>query len=201
MRGTCTCHGVHCVAPAMSLHLHLWWSIRASFSAYAVRAPAVVYITSAQSVSYSAPTRYCLLCASACILWYLLRLHYVASVFLLSSPIQNLHLSAAERCGFGNWSTATLCQKVCASFCGVQLMSRSELLGVLQAGRSPPTANTPGLPRTPSGVMGLPRTPTGKPISFGTCAPHQGASASLPSDMLVRLSVAALKCYATIALF
>ena len=27
---------------------------------------------------------------------------------------------------------------------------------------------------------------------FGTCAPHQGASASLPPDMLVRLSVAAL---------
>ena len=79
-----------------------------------------------------------------------------------------------------------------SSFCGRQLTRRGELLGLLQAGWSPPTANAPGLPRAPSGVVGIPRTPTGKPILFGTCAPHQGASASLPPDVLERLSVAAL---------
>ena len=79
-----------------------------------------------------------------------------------------------------------------SSFCGEQLTRRGELLGLLQAGWSPPTANAAGLPRAPSGVVGIPRTPTGKPILFGTCAPHQGASASLPPDMLERLSVAAL---------
>ena len=81
-----------------------------------------------------------------------------------------------------------------SSFCG----ERGELLGLLQAGWSPPTANAPGLPRAPSGVVGIPRTPTRKPILFGTCAPHQGASAALPPDMLERLSVAALSgllCY------
>ena len=66
-----------------------------------------------------------------------------------------------------------------------------ELLGLLQAGWSPPSANAPGLPRAPSGVVGIPRTPTGKPILFGTCAPHQGASASLSPDVFRRLSVAA----------
>ena len=78
-----------------------------------------------------------------------------------------------------------------SSFCGEQLTRRGELLGLLQAGWSPPTANAPGLPRVPSGVVGIPRTPTGKPILFGTCAPHHGASAVLPPDVLERLSVAA----------
>ena len=40
-----------------TLHLHLWWSQRAGFSSYAAPAPAVEYITSAQSVSYAAPVR------------------------------------------------------------------------------------------------------------------------------------------------
>ena len=42
---------------AHRLHLHLWWSQRAGFSTYAAPAPAVEYITSAQSVSYAAPAR------------------------------------------------------------------------------------------------------------------------------------------------
>ena len=78
-----------------------------------------------------------------------------------------------------------------SSFCGEQLTRRGELLGLLQAGLSPPTANAPGLPRDPSGAVGIPRTPTGKPILFGTCAPHQSASASLAPDVFRRLSVAA----------
>ena len=58
-------------------------------------------------------------------------------------------------------------------FRGEQLTRRGELLGLLHAGSSPPTANAPGLPRAPSGAVGIPRTPTGKPILFGTCAPHK----------------------------
>ena len=78
-----------------------------------------------------------------------------------------------------------------SSFCGEQLTRRGELLGLLQAGWSPPNVNAPGLPRAPSGAIGIPRTPTGKPISFGTCSPHPGASASLSPDVFRRLSVAA----------
>ena len=77
-----------------------------------------------------------------------------------------------------------------SSFRGEQLTRRGELLGLLHAGWSPPTANAPGLPRAPSGAVGIPRTPTGKPILFGTCAPHQGASASLSPDVFRRLSFA-----------
>ena len=67
---------------------------------------------------------------------------------------------------------AAPCQKrYDSSFCGEQLTRRGELLGLLQVGWSPRTANAPGLPRAPSGVVGIPRTPTGKPILFGTCAP------------------------------
>ena len=88
---------------------------------------------------------------------------------------------------------AAPCQKrYDSSVCGEQLTRRGELLGLLQAGWSPPTVNAPGLPRATSGAVGIARTPTGKSILFGTCAPHQGASAVLPPDVLERLSVAAL---------
>ena len=63
--------------------------------------------------------------------------------------------------------------------CGEQLTRRGELLGFLQAGWSPPNVTAPGLPRAPSGAIGIPRTPTGKPILFGNCAPHPGASACI----------------------
>ena len=100
--------------------------------------------------------------------------------------------SVSERCSFGNWAEGSnMPKRYDSSFCGEQLTRRGELLGLLQAGWSPSTANAPGLPRAPSGAVGIPRTPTGKPILFGTCAPHQGASASLPPDVLERLSVAA----------
>ena len=78
-----------------------------------------------------------------------------------------------------------------SSFCGEQLTRRGELLGLLQAGWSPPTVNAPGLPRAPSGAVGIPRTPTGKPILFGNSSPHPGASAFLSPDVFRRLSVAA----------
>ena len=65
------------------------------------------------------------------------------------------------------------------------------MLGLHHGGLSPPTANVPGLPRAPSGAVGIPRTPTGKPILLGTCAPHQGASASLSPHVFRRLSAAA----------
>ena len=78
-----------------------------------------------------------------------------------------------------------------SSFCGEQLTRRGELLGLLQAGWSPPTVNAPGLPRAPSGAVGIPRPPTGKPILFGNCAPHPGASASLSPDVFRRLSSSA----------
>ena len=78
-----------------------------------------------------------------------------------------------------------------SSFCGEQLTRRGELLGLLQAGWSPPNVNAPGLPRAPSGAIGIPRTPTGKPILFGHCAPHPGASAPLSPDVFRRLSSSA----------
>ena len=65
------------------------------------------------------------------------------------------------------------------------------LLGFLQAGWSPSNVNAPGLPRAPSGAIGIPRTPTGKPILFGNCAPHPGASASLSPEVFKRLSSSA----------
>ena len=82
VRGTCTCHGVHRVAPAVfvtsapvvestqTLHLRLPWS------------------TSRQHNQCLTPRQhgYCLLCASACILCYLLRLQWVTSVLSLWSP-------------------------------------------------------------------------------------------------------------------
>ena len=122
--------------------------------------------------------------------------------FFYTSVGSTFGFSVSERCVFRNWSEgSTMPKRYDSCFCGEQLTRRGELLGLLQAGWSPPTANAPGMPRAPSGVVGIPRTPTGKPILFGTCAPHQGASASLPPDMLERLSVAAcLVCYATIAL-
>ena len=113
--------------------------------------------------------------------------------FFYTSVGSTFGFSVSERCAFGNWSEgSTMPKRYDSSFCGEQLTRRGELLGLLQAGWSPPTANAPGLPRAPSVVVGIPRTPTGKPILFGTCAPHQGASASLPPDMLERLSEAAL---------
>ena len=65
------------------------------------------------------------------------------------------------------------------------------MLGLLQAGWSPPNVNAPGLPRAPSGAVGIPRTPTGKPILFGTSAQHPGASASLSPEVFKRLSSSA----------
>ena len=59
-----------------------------------------------------------------------------------------------------NWSEgSTMPKRYDSSFCGEQSTRRGELLGLLQAGWSPPTANAPGLPRAPSGVVGIPRTP------------------------------------------
>ena len=108
--------------------------------------------------------------------------------FFFKSVGSTFGFSVSERCVFGNWSEgSTMPKRYDSSFCG----ERGELLGLLQAGWSPPTANAPGLPRAPSAAVGIPRTPTGKPILFGTCAPHQGGSAVLPPDVLERLSVAA----------
>ena len=113
--------------------------------------------------------------------------------FFYTSVGSTFRFSVSERCAFGNWSEGSnMPKRYDSSFCGEQLTRWGELLGLLQAGWSPPSANAPGLPRAPSGVVGIPRTPTIKPILVGTCAPHQGASASLPPDMLERLSVAAL---------
>ena len=106
--------------------------------------------------------------------------------------VSTFGFSLAERCVFGNWSEgSTMPKRYDSSFRGEQSTRRGELLGLLHAGWSPPTANAPGLPRAASGAVGIPRTPTGKPILFGTCAPHQGASASLSPDVFRRLSVAA----------
>ena len=92
---------------------------------------------------------------------------------------------------FGNWSEGSnMPKRYGSSFCGEQLTRRGELLGFLQAGWSLPTVNAPGLP-VPFGAVGVPRTPTGKPILFGNCSPHRGASASLSPDVFRRLSVAA----------
>ena len=102
-------------------------------------------------------------------------------------PVRAVQVTATPSLG----QKAAPCQIRYGSNCVEQLTRRDELLGLLQAGWSHPTANAPGLPRTPSGAVGIPRTPTGQPILFGTCAPHQGASAPLPPDVFCRVSVAA----------
>ena len=112
--------------------------------------------------------------------------------FFYTSVGSTFGFSVSERCAFGNWSEGSNMPKRCdSSFCGEQLTRRGELLGLLQAGWSPPTVNAPGLPRAPSGAVGIPRTPTGKQILFGNCSPHPGASAFLSPDLFRRLSVAA----------
>ena len=112
--------------------------------------------------------------------------------FFYTSVGSTFCFSVSERCVFGNWSEGSnMPKRYDSSFCGEQSTRRGELLGLFQAGWSPPTANAPGLPRAPSGAVGIPRTPTGKPTLIGNCAPHPGASASLSPDVLGRLSVAA----------
>ena len=112
--------------------------------------------------------------------------------FFHTSVGSTFGFSVSERCAFGNWAEGSnMLKRYDSSFCGEQLTRRGELLGLLQAGWSPPNVNAPGLPRAPSGAIGIPRTPTGKPILFGHCAPHPGASAPLPPDVFRRLSSSA----------
>ena len=112
--------------------------------------------------------------------------------FFYTSVGSTFGFSVSERCAFGNWAEGSnMPKRYDSSFCGEQLTRRGELLGLLQAGWSPPNVNAPGLPRAPSGAIGIPRTPTGKPILFGNCAPHPGASAPLSPDVFRRLSSSA----------
>ena len=91
--------------------------------------------------------------------------------FFYTSVGSTFGFSVSERCAFGNWAEGSIMPKrYDSSFCGEQLTRRGELLGLLQAGWSPPNVNAPGLPRAPSGAVGIPRTPTGKPILFGNSA-------------------------------
>ena len=112
--------------------------------------------------------------------------------FFYTSVGSTFDFSVSERCAFGNWAEGSnMPKRYDSSFCGEQLTRRGELLGLLQAGWSPPDVNAPGLPRAPSGAIGIPRTPTGKPILFGNCALHPGASASLSPEVFKRLSSSA----------
>ena len=78
--------------------------------------------------------------------------------FFYTSVGSTFGFSVSERCVFGNWSEgSTMPKRYDSSFCGEQLTRRGELLGLLQAGWSPPTANAPGLPRAPSGAVGINR--------------------------------------------
>ena len=113
-------------------------------------------------------------------------------MFFYTSVGSTFGFSVSERCAFGKWSEGSnMPKRYDSSFCGEQLTRRVELLGLPQADWSPPTVNAPDLRRAPSGAVGIPRTPTRKPILFGKCSPHPGASASLSPDVFRRLSVAA----------
>ena len=112
--------------------------------------------------------------------------------FFYTSVGSTFGFSVSERCAFDNWAEGSnMPKRYDSSFCGEQLTRRGELLGLLQAGSSPPNVNAPGLTRAPSGAIGIPRTPTGKPILFGHCAPNPGASAPLSPDVFRRLSSSA----------
>ena len=89
--------------------------------------------------------------------------------FFYTSVGSTFVFSVSERCAFGNWAEGSNMPKIYdSSFCGEQLTRRGELLGLLQAGWSPPYVNALGLPRAPSGAIGIPRTPTGKQILMAT---------------------------------
>ena len=80
--------------------------------------------------------------------------------FFYTSVGSTFGFSVSERCAFGNWAEGSnMPKRYDASFCGEQLTRRGELLGLLQAGWSPPNVNAPGLPRAPSGAVGIPRNP------------------------------------------
>ena len=62
--------------------------------------------------------------------------------FFYTSVGSTFGFSVSERCSFGNWSEGSnMPKRYDSSFCGEQLTRRGELLGLLQAGWSPPTVN------------------------------------------------------------
>ena len=62
--------------------------------------------------------------------------------FFYTSVGSTFGFSVSERCGFGNWAEGSnMPKRYDSSFCGEQLTRRGELLGLLQAGWSPPNVN------------------------------------------------------------